>query len=182
MLDLYADDPDFRAWEKWAWAKRDPANWPVHHMLYRFAQVLRAKRTVEIGIGRGMGTYILGTHAKLIGGIHTAIDIAPNTISRAQQIKDAFDLPIDIIHADSKTVEWKFWTDLIYVDGGHSEEQVLGDIKAFQHSIHHNGLMIFDDYFRKHHGVTEAVDKAHNPERYEMSKWPWFWWAIWRRL
>ena len=86
MVGPYRDDPNFLAWESLGdWAKRDPANWPVHHVLYRFAQMRHAKLTVEIGIGRGMGTYFLGAHAKMVGGKHYAIDVALTPIKRASR-------------------------------------------------------------------------------------------------
>lgn len=173
---------DLEAWTNLgAWAKLD-GNWPVHYILYHLAKLMYASETVEIGIGRGHGTYLLGLHAKQVGGRHTAIDVVPSVCNRAAIVRDTFDLPVDVLCADSKAVFWQKRIDLCYVDGGHSTGQVFGDIGIYARWVRRNGLLVFDDYGKKHLGVTQAVDQAHDSAQWEMSVWPWCWWAIWRRL
>lgn len=160
----------------------DPGNWAVHYLLYYWAKLMRARETIEIGVGRGHGTYMLGLHALEVGGHHTAIEVAPTHANRAVHIKDHFDLPVDVLCCDSKAVVWRKKIDLIYVDGGHSEEQVLGDIDNFSGWVRRNGFMIFDDYGKLHHGVTQAVDARFDPEVWDQFIFPYGGlWAIWRR-
>jgi predicted O-methyltransferase YrrM len=174
-------DLDLEAWlDLGAWAKFD-GNWPVHYVLYYLAKLLKARETMEIGIGRGHGTYMLGLHAREAGGRHAAVDVAQTPVNRAVMIRDAFGLPVDILRGDSKAIVWTTRLDLCYVDGGHSYEQVVGDIENFSRWIRRNGLMIFDDYRKKHLEVTQAVDDKHDPDQFEMMVWPFCWWAIWRR-
>lgn len=182
--------PEFEAWqdnrgklEDWgalgAWSVFD-YNWPVHYLMYYLAKLVKAKQTLEIGIGRGHATHLMGLHAKEVGGHHTEIDVLPSHANRAVIIRDTFDLPVDILCCDSKAIVWRKRLCLVYVDGGHSYEQVCGDIDNFAPWVRRNGIMIFDDYGKKHHGVTEAVQEKFNPELWEMITWPFCWWAMWR--
>jgi hypothetical protein len=164
------------------WLRFEPGSWYRNHTLYGIARLMRARDTIEIGIGQYVsGIYWLGHHAKQIGGVHTAIDISPQNISRARTVIEDFDLPVTLLAYDSKAVAWARRVSLCYVDGGHSYEQVCGDIKNFSRWICRNGLMIFDDYGKLHLQVTEAVDDMHDPDVFDMMVWPWCGWAIWRR-
>jgi len=183
VTDPFVANLDIQAWIDFApWTQIIKANWPAHVVLYGMAKFLRARNTLEIGIGQqALGTYVLGHHAKEVGGHHTGIDVSPTCINRANIIVEKFELPVTIIHQDSKTVPSIGWLDLIYVDGGHSEEQVLGDIANFSQYMKVGSLMIFDDYGKKHLQVTEAVDATFDPEKFDMMAFPRAWWAIWRR-
>lgn len=176
---------DLRGWEKLgAWCKPDPANWAVWPLIYHQAKMMLARTTVEIGVGRGHGTYALGLHAKEVGGQHYAIDVASTPIGRARAIAKAFDLPVTILHGDSKALVWSKRIDLLYVDGGHTTEQVLGDLDNYARWVRRGGLMILDDYGRKHHGVTQAADAWATSQAgaWEVMSWPWCWWLLCRRV
>jgi predicted O-methyltransferase YrrM len=139
---------------------------------------------LEIGTGQyGSGIYLFGQLAKENNVRHVAIDISPSHIALARKIIDIHDLPVDLLAYDSKAVFWNSKCQLIYVDGGHSTEQVLGDIKNFARWVTRNGLMIFDDYGKLHLGVTQAVDSAYEDykDQFEMMIWPAQGWALWRR-
>jgi len=171
------------AWHDiWPGAKPDPGNWPIHYIIYYFCKQMMARETLEIGIGqRPSGTYMMGLHAKEVGGRHTGIDVSTTCISRARMIVEKFDLPVDILQCDSKAVVWLRRLDLCYVDGGHTYDQVVGDINRYSPFIKRNGLMIFDDYGKKHLQVTEAVDDLYDEELWDMLYLPHLRWVIWRR-
>ena len=141
-------------------------SWFNNLMLYTICRRARWTETLEIGVGQ------------------VAIDIHRGNINRAKRIIEAYDLPVDLLEYDSKAVSWGRRMQLVYVDGGHSTEQVLGDIENFAKWINRNGMMIFDDYGKKHLDVTQAVDQAYIEyrDRFEMMVWPAQGWAIWRRL
>ena len=52
---------------------------------------------------------------------------------------------------------------LLFVDGGHDEHSVLGDIEGFCHKIPLRGIVAFHDYYERHipssFGVRIALDK-----------------------
>jgi len=160
------------------------ASWFNNLMLYSICRRARWKATLEIGIGQyGSGIYLLGLLAKENDARHVAIDIHSGHINRAKLIIKAYDLPVDLLEYDSKAVSWGRRMQLVYVDGGHSTEQVLGDIENFAKWITRNGMIIFDDYGKRHLGVTQAVDRAHveYQDRFDMMIWPAQGWALWRR-
>lgn len=181
MTDPY-ESLSIDPWLEMPWANTLKANWPAHVVLYGMAKFLKARNTLEIGIGQqALGTYMLGIHAKEVGGQHTGIDVSQTCLNRAKQIVDKYELPVTILRGDSKAIVWQGWLDLVYVDGGHSTEQVVGDIENYSRWVKRGGMMIFDDYPKKHLGVTEAVDEAFDPEVWDMMVMPRAWWALWRR-
>jgi len=166
----------------YSWWRIDEGSVVKNRLLYQLCNMMRAQSTLEIGVGRyGNGVYWFGTHAKETGNVHTAIDIHSGNLGRAQTVIDDFDLPVVLLGHDSKAVVWNKKINICYVDGGHSYEQVCGDIDNFSKWITRNGLMIFDDYGKLHLQVTEAVNDKHDPELFDMMVWPWCWWAIWKR-
>lgn len=161
----------------------EPDSWSRNNLLYHLARLSKAKVTVEVGIGSWCnGVYAFGKHAQEVGGIHCSIDIYHGWCNRANIIKDHYGFPVEVICADSKTVKWNRWINLCYIDGDHSYEGVAGDIENFAPKIRKAGLLIFDDYGKKHLEVTQAVDAMYDPEKWEMTVFPVAWWAIWRRL
>jgi hypothetical protein len=140
---------------------------------------------MEVGVGQYLnGIYLMGTRAKERGCRHVGIDISATNLGRAKQLIAKYDLPVDLLEFDSKAVTWGRRMQLIYIDGGHSYEQVRGDIDNFAKWVTRNGLMVFDDYGKKHLQVTQAVDEAcvEYGDRFEMMVWPSQRWALWRRL
>ena len=170
--------------EQFPWGRVEPASWHNNLMLYSIAQRAKWTNILEIGVGQYCnGIYLFGHLAKERGTRHTAIDISSTNLGRARQVIETFDLPVDLLTYDSKAVMWIKKMQLIYVDGGHSLEQVTGDIENFARWVTRNGIMIFDDYGKAHLEVTQAVDKAYPnyADQFEMMTWPAQQWAIWRR-
>jgi predicted O-methyltransferase YrrM len=158
------------------WAKPDPATEHFHFIFYHLCYLMKARTTVEVGIGRAFCAYVLGHYAKEVGGQHYEIDVAITPILRAKQVQKRWDLPVTILHQDSNTIEWPKVSDkkidLIFIDGHHSYEKVRGDIEVFVPYVRRNGLVFFHDYHNKRWEVKQAVDEMHNPDRYEMLELP----------
>jgi len=180
-MSLPSLDPNWT--ENFDFLKPEWNSWSRNCILYYLAKLSKATYTAEIGIGHYCnGVYALGTHAKEIGGIHYSIDIYHGWCNRANIIKEFYDLPVEVINVDSKKAKVGRWLHLCYIDGDHSYDGVVGDIKNFAPKIRRSGFLIFDDYGKKHLEVTQAVDAMHNSEKWEMTVFPVAWWAIWRRL
>ena len=176
-----ACDRGLNWWDEFEWAKYEPGSYYRNLMLYSIELSMRAKTTVEIGLGpHPNGVYLLGLLAKEVGGHHTAIDIANSPISRSRYIIERFDLPVTLLQYDSKAIDWRTRIDLLYIDGGHSYEQVKGDFENFSKHVRRNGYMIFDDYGKKHLQVTEAVDECVGDDWDTFQFHP-IWWMICRR-
>jgi len=164
--------------------KDDLISWTNNLTLYALCKRVRWTSTLEIGIGQTPnGVYLLGHLSKELGARHTAIDPANYPIRRSQMVIEHYDLPVDLIQEESQKVVWNRRLQLIYIDGNHTTEAVLGDIDNFAKWVTRNGLIIFDDYGKKHLGVTEAVDQAYEEykDRFEMLRLPAQCWVLWRR-
>jgi len=168
------------------WAEPDPCTIHLHWVFYsllKFRNARHPQQTVEIGIGRGYGTYLFGMFAKEEGGHHAAIDVASAPIQRAVKIRDKFDLPVEVIQADSKEVDWTGKPiDLIFIDGNHTYDGVIGDIDNFVHLVRRNGLVFFHDYHNQRWEVKRAVDERFDQQKHEMLELPYtsIGCAVWR--
>ncbi len=98
-----------------------------------------------------------------------------------RQVVKKYDIPVAVLKYDSKAIAWFKKIDLLYIDGGHSCEQVKGDIENFSKWVRRGGYMIFDDYGKKHLQVTEAVDDCVGND-WDTFLYPPLWWMICRRL
>ncbi len=168
-------------WTEFFWGKYDSVSWQNNLALYAIARKIKATATLEIGIGQQPnGVYWLGHHALAVDGSHTAIDVVQANCIRAQQICDFYQLNnVQLIHADSNTVPWKHQLDLIYIDGGHDYQTVFSDWVNFAMWLKPLGVIIFDDYGKKHLEVTQAVEAIRDLEG---DKFSWFrlptWWML----
>jgi len=163
--------------------KDDPTSWNNNMVLYGLCRRAGWTETLEIGIGQTPnGVYLLGHLAKEKGHRHTAIDPANYPINRSKIVIAHYDLPVDLIQQKSQEVIWNRKLQFIYIDGLHTTEAVLGDIGNFAEWVRPNGLIIFDDYGKKHLGVTEAVDQSYPfyKKQFDMITFPAQAWAIWR--
>lgn len=172
-------------WHKdFPWGKWEPVSWWNNVTLLAMASRAGWTQTLEVGVGQYCnGLYLFGMRAKRLGCRHAAIDISPTNLGRAKQVIARHELPVDLLEFDSKAVAWGRRMQLIYIDGGHSYAQVMGDIANFSRWVARSGLMVFDDYGKRHLEVTQAVDDAIKgyESAFEMSTFPAQGWAIWRR-
>lgn len=58
--------------------------------------------------------------------------------------------------------------DMIYVDAGHEEEEVLLDISGYWQLLRPGGVMFGDDYSSHLHGVRRAVDRFRSQEALDL--------------
>jgi hypothetical protein len=166
------------------WGKWEPVSWWNNVTLLAMASRAGWTQTLEVGVGQYCnGLYLFGMRAKRLGCRHAAIDISPTNLGRAKQVIARHELPVDLLEFDSKAVAWGRRMQLIYIDGGHSYAQVMGDIANFCRWVVRSGLMVFDDYGKRHLEVTQAVDDAIKgyESAFEMSIFPAQEWAVWRR-
>jgi len=69
-------------------------------------------------------------------------------------------LPMPSITAAEVLSNYGFIIDLIHIDGDHSYNSVVSDIKAWWPLLRPNGMMVFDDYGTIHfNGLTKAVNE-----------------------
>lgn len=173
-------------YKEFSWGVWEPVSWWNNVTLLAMASRAGWTETMEVGVGQYLnGIYLMGMRAKALNDVcrHVGIDVSPTNLGRARQLIAKYDLPVDLIAFDSKALTWGRRMHLIYIDGGHSYEQVKGDIANFAKWVTRSGIMVFDDYFQAHHKVKEAVDEAYGDyeDRFEMMEWPAQGWAIWRR-
>jgi hypothetical protein len=118
-------------------------------------------RTLEIGTGSGCSLI-----AVLMGLSYHAdvkcwtVDIEPRP-HLAHEMEMRGLTRWEYIHAPSLEVAkgWSVPLDLIYIDGDHTEEGVIGDIRAWEPHLKFGGLMVFDDYEQSmHKRCTEGID------------------------
>lgn len=163
--------------------KAEHDSWSRNNLLYYLARLSKSSVTVEVGIGQWCnGVYTFGKHAIEFGRSHTSIDVYHGWCNRANIINEHYGFPSKVICADSKTVKLEQPISLCYIDGDHSYDGVKGDIENFSPQIRRNGLMIFDDYYKLHHKVTEAVNDMYDADKWEMIRLAVIGWAIWRKL
>ncbi len=137
-------------------------------LLYCLAKLIKARLTLEIGIGWGFGSFALGLHAKEVNGVHYAIDAGSVSVQRLNDIKNQYNLPINILHASSSDVLWDKRIDLLFIDGGHSYEQVKSDILKFTPFVRKHGIVCFHDYDNVNYGVKKAVLELFDDKKFQM--------------
>lgn len=172
--ELLTPDDVWGQWEaEFKWAKPDPATRPLYPLLYHLAEYIKAKQIVEVGIGRAFGAFVFGLYAKVHDADYCCIDLANHCVRRAKITAERFGFPTTVLQYDSKAIAWySKRIDLLFVDGGHSYEQVLGDIDNFVPWVRRNGLVLFHCYDNKRHEVKRAVDERFDPEKYQEMHWP----------
>lgn len=110
-------------------------------------------------IGAGAATSIIALLEERPELYVYSIDIDPDN-GMSQLHESGFISRIIQIVGDSKKVEWQYGKiDYTFVDGEHSYEGILGDIRAFLPRMAENGIMLFDDYADIHwSSVKQIVD------------------------
>lgn len=120
-------------------------------------------RVVEIGTGYGASL------VRILYGLHLhedahvwSIDIEECDKARAHvEESGIFNWRYTFVVAESTMAASRGWEplDMIYVDGSHSYDGVVADIKAWSPHLKIGGIMLFDDYGNSLHEVTPAVDE-----------------------
>jgi len=184
--ELLTPEDVWGQWEReFTWAKPDPATRPLYPVLYHLAEYIKAKSIVEVGIGRAFGSFVFGLYAKLHGADYCCIDLANHCVRRAKVTAERWGFPTVVLQYDSKAIYWYTKRiDLLFVDGGHSYEQVIGDIDNLVKWVRRNGLIFWHCYDNKRHEVKRAVDERFDPEKYEKMHLPYNSLGVmmWRKL
>ena len=105
---------------------------------------------VIVNIGAGAGTSALAMLEKRRDIYIFSIDKKPRRLETKTLNKAGFlkDNRVWRVLGDSNRVGkyWPYRIDLCFVDGGHHDEAVIGDINAWKSKVKHGGYMLFHDY------------------------------------
>lgn len=87
-----------------------------------------------------------------------------------------YPLPMTSISAAEMLEKFEISADLIYIDAGHGEYEVYGDIAHYWKVLRPGGIMFGDDYYQSWHGVIKAVNRfaAEHGLLLETSSGKWF--------
>lgn len=66
--------------------------------------------------------------------------------------------------SDEAAAEWKRAIDFLYIDGDHSYDAVVRDVRNFVPSVREGGVFAFHDYKPGKDGVRRAVDELVAPQ------------------
>jgi predicted O-methyltransferase YrrM len=131
---------------------------------------------VVINIGAGVGTSGLTFMESRPDLILYSIDVNdfPNPYGGLVNEKNAFvdagfwgDPRHHQIHGDSKRVG-EAWTggpvDMVFIDGEHTETQIVGDIESWLPHIKDDGIIIFHDYYNPQYLMITIVGRYFREE------------------
>lgn len=119
----------------------------------KLATDIKARNPVIVNIGAGAGTSGLAfREARPDADLYT-VDISPGgPLGGLDSERNAFDgadllYPTQIL-GDSKEVgkEWRLKIDLLFIDGDHTTDGVIGDIDAWIDHVKRGGIIVFHDY------------------------------------
>lgn len=130
---------------------------------------------VVVGIGAGAGTHTLAiletTEDCVIFSIDTACGEDPINTNEHLRLREAYAADgqtyaetghVIRIWGDSKIVgkRWPVPIDFLFIDGGHLEPEITGDIQVWLHHLKPGGIVAFHDYGSPNWGaVKEVVDR-----------------------
>jgi predicted O-methyltransferase YrrM len=153
---------------RFSWALR-PAEQAVLDAVVRFT----APRTIfEFGTATGAGTVLLADAAPEGATVNTvdapdqdlppAGPLRPDMIgrefkSRPQHKNRIVQHRIDLAHFDVSP--YRSSVDLLFVDDGHTYEDVMRDSRLALEMVAPGGCIIWDDYAPPHHGAIRALNE-----------------------
>ncbi len=129
-------------------------------LLYKCCRAKKGAVLLEIGRKHGGSTAIMA--AALDKGMLYSVDIVEHPESK-QNTKTWHD-KIKFVTANSKTVEWTTFVDLLFIDGDHSYEGVKNDVTRFTPFLRENGILIFHDVVGKKSVLQPIIDNFREPE------------------
>lgn len=131
-------------------------------ILTTIVKASNAKNILEIGTFEGRTSLNIASNMNNNARLYTmdlpqeiCTDFIVGNIYKNSEVKDK----IVQIHSNSKHFDFSKLPnmDLIFIDGGHSYEEVLSDTKNAINILKKNGIIIWDDIDNCHLGPTEAV-------------------------
>lgn len=127
-----------------------------------------AKYVIEIGVFSGFTADAL-MHGMTYGGHFTAADIDGSRLSNVGALASEKypHITYDSILGDSKNINWLEEAkkrgfdkiDVAHIDGDHTMEGIMGDLKAVTPAIQQGGYIAIHDYAPGHTPVVEAVNQ-----------------------
>ena len=130
----------------------------VGPLLYFFARLMRARQTVEIGIGRGYCSFALGLYAKDHKAKHTVVDRSEDRRAVADKLNQRYSLDVEYIQADARFYQWQEEDiDLLFIDILGDEYVFLDIFSRFASAVKRNGLIMVHDYYC-FANIQKAVD------------------------
>lgn len=109
---------------------------------------------VHLGVDRGASLLcsLAGNPTAVLVGVDTNLKVAAADLG----------MDVELIEADSRTIDWRGPVDFLFVDADHAEGSVLADILNWHRRISEGGVIAFHDYghanLRWCAGVKAAVD------------------------
>jgi predicted O-methyltransferase YrrM len=129
---------------------------------------------IEIGCLRGSSAAWIATRIKLIPGArfvtidcfcadgNPGYETALRNLAGCGVLKECCVIKMDSVAASDLFFEGA--ANVVFVDGGHSYEQVKADIAAWTPKISPDGILAGHDYNDRWPGVIQAVDEAFGGE------------------
>jgi predicted O-methyltransferase YrrM len=127
---------------------------------------------LEIGCYKGCSTIFLAK-ACLKKGIRKiyAVDLFTGTPSWKQDIDTqkstkqrlksyGLEEAVTLIRGDSRTQAWDRAIDVLHLDGDHTYEAILGDLRKYVAFLTPGGIVIVDDYDSDHAELKKAVHET----------------------
>jgi len=125
--------------------------------LWKLCREGPARTAVEIGRFKGGSTFLLacaiGEGGRLISfDLDNQYDAELSTVLRATGL----DGRVELIVGDSQSSGLSRTTvaDLVFVDGGHSREAVMADVRTWYPALKHGGVMCFHDAVQTRSNAT----------------------------
>lgn len=128
---------------------------------------------VIVNVGSGVGTSGMVFRESRPNSIIYTIDISPGgPLGGLENEVNAFHgtgltLPIQIL-GDSRSIgkSWKDEIDLLFIDDGHLEPEIRGDIDAWLPHLKKGGLVAFHDYEAGHWpAIKVVIDELFAPDQ-----------------
>jgi len=131
-------------------------------LIKRYVAGLKAKQLKIINIGAGFGTSVLAMLEVKPNAFIWSIDQKPRQIELDNIANAGYKNRVIRLLSKSQNIQWpkSVKVDCVFVDGGHTEDDVRKDIEIFKPVIKRNGLMFFHDYYHPNYGPDHLMSKV----------------------
>lgn len=129
-------------------------------LYWKINEYIKADNILEIGTFAGQTLGLMIEASGKTDGIYTSVDLSFDNLSNLESMFS--NMTIDCIKTDSVNLNlieqygYPVLYDIVHIDGNHSYEYVINDIKKIIPHLHKNSILIFDDYYLS--GVNNAID------------------------
>ncbi|MBS0205275.1 MAG: class I SAM-dependent methyltransferase [Planctomycetes bacterium] len=155
-----------------------PVSWfgdEIHFFIRELCELPLDARMVEIGSHVGGSAWYGGRHVQSLDGEYWCIDTweSSETCPNSDQVFDSFQLnmresglegfvkPLRMKSVDAARLFDDGSLDCVFIDGDHSYENVIEDIRAWHPKLKPGGVMLGHDYSEQHWpGVCQAVNEC----------------------